>query len=89
VTTPPDNRSPLAEAMEWVSRITAVAFIMVLPGIGGQWLDRWLGTKFIGLVGFVLGVTSGIAYLVAMTRPPQSLGSVTKAGESEKDSSGE
>ena len=68
MTTPPENRSPLGEAMEWVSRIAAVAMMMVLPGLAGNWLDGWLGTKFIALVGFAFGVTSGIAYLLAMTR---------------------
>ncbi len=74
MTTPPESRSPLAEAMEWVSRIAAVAMMMVLPGLAGNWLDGRLGTKFIALVGFAFGVTSGIAYLLAITRPPQSKG---------------
>ncbi len=85
MTTPPENRSPFAEAMEWVSKIAAVALVMVLPGLAGQWVDRWLGTKFIGLVGFALGVTSGIAYLLVMTRPPKSGGGSQKAGGLEKD----
>jgi len=75
--------------MEWVSRIAAVAMMMVLPGLAGNWLDGWLGTKFIALVGFAFGVTSGIAYLLAMTRPPRSPDPTTKAGDSEKASGSE
>ncbi len=54
--------------MEWVSQITAVVAEMVVPGLAGQWLDRRWGTKFIGLTGFVLGLTVGIWHLLAMTR---------------------
>jgi hypothetical protein len=54
--------------MEWVSRITAVALEMVLPGLGGQWLDRRWGTSFLGLLGFALGMTVGIWHLLQMTR---------------------
>lgn len=70
VTLSPDGRSPIAEAMEWVSRILAVAAVMVLPGLAGQWLDKRWGTGFLALVGFAIGLTSGIAYLVKITSVP-------------------
>jgi hypothetical protein len=54
--------------MEWVSQITTVVAEMVLPGLAGQWLDQRWGTKFIGLLGFALGLTVGIWHLLAMTR---------------------
>ena len=63
-----DRRPPLAVAMEWVSQITTVVAEMVLPGLAGQWLDRRWGTKFIGLLGFAVGLTVGIWHLVSMTR---------------------
>jgi hypothetical protein len=89
VTTPPDSHSPFAEAMEWVSRIAAVALMMVLPGLGGQWLDGRLGTKFVGLLGFALGVTSGIAYLVMMTKSPRPDSRLTKVdGQKASQTSG-
>jgi len=56
--------------MEWVSRILAVAAVMVLPGLAGGWLDKRWGTGFLGLAGFAVGVVSGIAYLLAITRQP-------------------
>ncbi len=62
--------------MEWVSVAMAVAVMMVLPGLAGQWLDKRLGTGFLALVGFGVGVASGIYYLLAATArmsQPQSL----------------
>jgi hypothetical protein len=58
----------MAQAIEWVSRITTVALEMVLPGILGQWLDTKLGTRFLGLIGFAVGVPFGIWHLLRMTR---------------------
>ena len=59
---------PMAAAVEWVSRITTVALIVVLPGFGGLWLDKQWGTSpFLGLLGFALGLTSGIWSLFKKT----------------------
>jgi hypothetical protein len=55
--------------MEWVSRITTVALMMVLPGIGGTWLDSHWETKFLGPLGFVVGMSAGIWHLIVITRP--------------------
>ena len=65
---PQDQRSPMAQAAEWVSRITTVALEMVLPGILGSWLDKRWDTGFLGLVGFALGVTLGTWHLIWMTK---------------------
>ncbi len=62
-----DERPPLVVALEWVSKITAVAIEMVLPGIIGTWLDRRWGTKFIALAGFALGLTVAIWHLLILT----------------------
>jgi hypothetical protein len=66
---PEDKRPPMAVAMEWVSQITTVVAEMVLPGVGGQWLDNKWGTNFLGLLGFALGLPLGIWHLIQMTRP--------------------
>jgi len=68
---PPDKkqqRSSVAQGFEWASRITAVSLEMVLPGIGGQWLDKQWGTNFLGLLGFALGVSLGILHLLAIAK---------------------
>lgn len=70
---PPHKQvSPLGDAIEWVSKITAVALVMVLPGLAGQWLDRKYGMKFLGLLGFACGVTLGVWTLLVMVRRPRS-----------------
>ena len=63
--------SPLAVAMQWVGRVFAVALLMVVPGIGGQWLDRRLGIRWGGLGGVAIGGTGGGWDLLAVT-PPRS-----------------
>ena len=44
----------MAQAVEWVSKITTVALEMVLPAIGGRYLDQRLGTQYWALVGLVV-----------------------------------
>ncbi len=54
--------------MEWVSRIFVVGLEMVLPGLGGGWLDERWGTKpLFTIVGFGLGIVGGMAHLLLMT----------------------
>jgi F0F1-type ATP synthase assembly protein I len=73
VTTPSDDRSPIAKAYHWATRIMIVSLEMVLPGIGGYWLDKWLGTKVVFmLVGFALGCTAAMTHLLQMTRSEQN-----------------
>lgn len=59
--------SPIADAFQWVARMTAAALMMVLPGLFGQWVDRKLGTSWFALVGFGLGIAGALAYLLAVT----------------------
>lgn len=65
---PPEHRPPLAEAMEWSSRITTVALEMVIPAVAGRWLDQKLGTRVVFvIVGAALGMTMAIIHLLRMT----------------------
>jgi len=69
VTTPSDDRSSLAKAYHWASRIMVVALEMVLPGIAGLWVDRRLGTGFVFLlVGLAVGCIGGFYHLLRMTK---------------------
>ncbi len=69
VSQPSDDRSPVATAYQWVSRITVVALLMVLPGLAGYWLDQKLGTAVLFmLVGFGLGCTAAAAQLIQIAR---------------------
>lgn len=77
MTNPPDDRSPLAQALAWSSRITAVSLEMVLPGALGYWIDRKLGTGLVFLVvGVAAGMAGGLTHLIRMTSDagPQSDG---------------
>lgn len=74
---PPPGENPIGVAMQWVARITAAALMMVLPGIGAQWLDSKLGTRVLTLPGFILGLVAGVAYLLMVTKantPPRKGG---------------
>jgi len=66
------NREPLALAMEWVAKITTVALEMVLPAVGGRYLDTRFGTSYWVPVGLVVGFAVGMWHLLLMTRPPKS-----------------
>jgi Putative F0F1-ATPase subunit Ca2+/Mg2+ transporter len=69
VTTPSDDRSSIAKAYQWSSRIMVVSLEMVLPGIGGYWLDQKLGTKVLFLLaGFAVGCTAATFHLIQLTR---------------------
>ena len=71
---PPGERSPVAVALEWVSRITTVALMMVLPGVAGAWLDGKFGTRFLALLGFALGVSAGVWQLIVISRTANAKG---------------
>jgi hypothetical protein len=64
---PSEPQQPMALAMEWVTKITTVVLEMVLPGVVGEWLDRYFGTKFLVFLGFGFGFTIGITHLLMMT----------------------
>lgn len=70
VSTPPDDRSRLAQAYGIASLGLTVAIGMVVPGLLGYWLDSKLGTKAVfTILGFGLGMTLGITQLVRLARP--------------------
>jgi prepilin signal peptidase PulO-like enzyme (type II secretory pathway) len=62
----PDSRSPIAIAYAWAWRVITISFMMVIPGLGGLWLDRWLGLLPVvfTLLGFGLGMVLGILQLL-------------------------
>jgi hypothetical protein len=69
VTTPPDDRSPIALAYVWATRIMVVALTMVLPGLAGHWVDEQLGTVILFLlIGLGLGCTAATFQLMQIIR---------------------
>jgi F0F1-type ATP synthase assembly protein I len=68
VANPPDDRSALATAYEWASRIIVVSLEMVLPGVAGYWIDTRLHTVCLFLVvGLTIGSIWGIRHLIKLT----------------------
>jgi len=47
-----------------MSRVTT----MVAPGFVGLWADHKFGTKSLGLIGFLVGLTAGITQIVLGSR---------------------
>jgi hypothetical protein len=58
---------PMGAALEWVGRIVAIGLVMVLPIVGGNYLDKWLGTSFWGIAGLIFGFVAGLSSLLVMT----------------------
>jgi F0F1-type ATP synthase assembly protein I len=64
-----NNRPPLVVAMEWASRLMSIGLEMALPGLGGYWLDQWLGTKVVFLIlGASIGFAAGMWQLIQLTK---------------------
>ena len=51
-----------------VSRAIVVMVMMLIPGIAGSYLDKWLGTQFLVLIGFVLGIGIAIVGLLYVAK---------------------
>ena len=81
----------MASAMEWVAKITTVGLMMVLPAVGGKYLDGRWGTNYWAVVGLVMGMMAGFVYLLQITRrPPDPPMAAEELLEKERqDSSGE
>lgn len=68
-----NRRPPMAVAMQWVSQITTVSLMMVLPALGGLWLDRTFGTgPWLLIVGALLGLLASMMHLLRMVGAIQS-----------------
>ena len=62
-----DFSSQLAQALP-LYLITMVALEMVLPALGGYWLDKRNGTSYWATIGVVVGLVAGMWHLLLMTR---------------------
>jgi len=71
VNIPSDDRSAMAVALGWTSRVITISLEMVAPGLFGVWLDRKLGTKVVfTIVGFALGFTLAMVHLLRISKQP-------------------
>ncbi|MCF7961846.1 MAG: AtpZ/AtpI family protein [Pirellula sp.] len=51
-----------------ISRAVSVMVLMVIPGVAGHYLDRWFGTRFLVLVGFVMGICLAVFGLLYVAK---------------------
>ncbi len=65
----PDDRPPMALAIEWSTRLMVIGMEMALPAAGGYWLDHRIGTSpaFVSL-GAMLGFAAGMFHLLQIAR---------------------
>jgi len=65
----PDDRSPMAAAIEWSARLMTIGLEMALPAFGGYWLDHRFGTSPVFVVlGAMLGFALGMFHLMQIAR---------------------
>jgi len=50
------------------SRAIAVMILMLLPGVAGSYLDKWMETQFFVIIGFVLGICIAIFGLLYVAK---------------------
>ena len=60
------QESSIGEALGWSARIIAIGLTMFLPGVAGSWLDRRLGTPWLGPVGLVVGFIMALTILARL-----------------------
>jgi F0F1-type ATP synthase assembly protein I len=59
----------IAEAMKWVSIVTSVVSVMLVPALGGIWIDHLLGTKCLFVIlGAIVGFVGGMYCLLEMVQ---------------------
>lgn len=64
-----DDRSPMAKAMDWVTRITTAGLSFGIPPLVGYWLDQRFGLGYLAtLIGFGFGVFAGGWQLMKIAR---------------------
>ena len=60
---------PLVRAMQWVSLITTIGFMMVLPAALGYWLDTlWATGPWLLVAGALLGFVLGMWELLKLAK---------------------
>jgi F0F1-type ATP synthase assembly protein I len=70
---PEDDRSTVAIAMAWASRIIALSASMVVPALIGAWIDQQLNTKVVFLLlGMALGIAAAVVQLMRIVKESNS-----------------
>ena len=83
-----DQRSAMAKAVDIATRLITVSLCLVLPIIGGYYLDQRLGTVALFLVfGLLFGIAASGLQLIKMLAPGGILSDETprQPGDSESE----
>ena len=68
----PASQSPIAQGIEWSTRIFVVGLMFALPVLAGYGVDRWLGSKPAGtLIGAGLGLVAGLIQVIRLVQDLQ------------------
>jgi len=67
----PGKNDSITEAMQWVSKITTIGAMFALPPIIGMWLSEKLEIPCIGLLGLIIGFSSGLLGILSMCKTPE------------------
>lgn len=68
-----DDRSPMAQAIDTASQVFTACLMMVLPGIGGFYLDKYLQTSIVFTVlGFLFGFAAGALQIMKIVQKRDS-----------------
>ena len=51
-----ETRNAMNASINAFSRVLAVMLLMIVPGVTGYFLDKWLGTRFQIVIGFIVGM---------------------------------
>ena len=63
------DQESVARGYAWANRITTISLEMVLPPLGGYWLDGKFGTlPLFTILGLILGFSTALWHLVKITR---------------------
>lgn len=74
------KKHPMAEAMEWVSRIMSIGIMMAVFPLIGTWIDNKVGTTptFVLTLGIV-GIFAGFYQLLSVTGALKNAGNTKKS----------
>lgn len=63
-----ESRQAAHASINAFSRVIAVMVLMVVPGIVGYFLDKWIGTRFLVVIGFVMGMILAVYGLLIVAK---------------------
>ena len=67
----PDDRSPMAKAIDQAAEVFTACLMMVLPGVGGYFLDKSLKTLVLfTLLGFLFGSVAATWQIIKLVKRP-------------------